>query len=48
MLRRPYPNHDATYLMWLDARPLLPLLPEGSDPASFFLEKVRQRPGAAV
>ena len=32
---------DATYLLWIDARPLLKHLPKGTDPASFFLEKAR-------
>jgi cysteine-S-conjugate beta-lyase len=40
-----YGGMEATYLLWLDARPLLDLLGKGhrhsGDPAGFFLEEAR-------
>lgn len=39
-LCRTFPNHDATYLLWLDARGLLPYLPKDTTPAAFFMDKV--------
>jgi hypothetical protein len=39
-LCRTFPNHDATYLLWLDARGLMPYLPKDTTPAAFFMDKV--------
>lgn len=36
-----YPNHDATYLLWVDTAGLAPYLPKGGDPASFFIEHAK-------
>lgn len=39
--RSTYPNHDATYLLWVDTAGLAPYLPKGGDPASFFMEHAK-------
>ncbi len=40
-LLKPYPNHDATYLLWVDTSALAPYLGQGVDPASFFMEQAK-------
>lgn len=40
-LLKTYPNHDATYLQWVDTSGLAPYLPQGMDPATFFMEKAK-------
>lgn len=39
--RSTYPNHDATYLLWVNTAGLAPYLPKGGDPASFFMEHAK-------
>lgn len=40
-LLRPYSNHDATYLLWVDTSALAPYLSQGVEAATFFLENAQ-------
>jgi len=40
-LLKPYPNHDATYLLWVDTSALAPYLKQGEEAAEFFMREAK-------